>query len=187
MLQNATYLGAKTRQCAPNEYSCKTCDYTTSKTSDWKRHLKTKKHNATQMLDDAIYLGAKTRPTSWCCDCGKTYNHHSSFYRHKATCTYEPPTKAEQQNQIGSTIAPEHFMELLRENKELRELLAKQSSEVMGQMVNMAKTVADVAKVAGNNNTVLTNSHNTNINFYLNEHCKDAMSYKSLSSSYRLK
>lgn len=179
MLQNATYLGTEQDIIGTAHYACKQCDYTTSHNGHWKRHLNTKKHIATQMLQNATHLGTKgteSDENKWCCDCGKTYNHHSSYYRHKATCTYQPHVDAEPQNQNVSTITPEHLVALLRENKELRELLTKQSSEVMGQIVNMAQTVADVAKVAGNNNTVSTNSHNTNINFYLNEHCKDAMS-----------
>jgi len=41
--------------------------------------------------------------------------------------------------------------------------------------VNMAKTVSDVAKVAGNNNTISTNSHNTNIILQLNSNYPNAL------------
>jgi len=159
MLPDADYLSAKTRQSAPGEYFCKTCDYTTSKTSDWKRHLKTKKHNATQMLPDADYLGAKTRPTSWSCDCGKNYAHKQSYYRHKAMCTYEPSGPGvKTQNEVVAQDKDQVILDLLKQNAEQQ------------------KVIIDLVQRAGNNNTISTNSHNTNINFYLNEHCKDAMS-----------
>ena len=185
MVNDGNYLGAKRSQNELSEFYCAKCDYATSKNGNWHRHLKTKKHNATQMVSDGNCLEPKgaegpkeldaTGHSTHKCNCGREYAHLSGLSRHKRTCTYEPPTKAEQQNQIVSTIAPEQLMELLRENKELRELLTKQSSEVMGQMVNMAKTVSDVAKVAGNNNTVSTNSHNTNIILQLNSNYPNAL------------
>ena len=48
MIVNDSNLGAKTSQKEPEEYHCKKCDYTTCKIGNWKRHLKTKKHNATE-------------------------------------------------------------------------------------------------------------------------------------------
>ena len=60
MVHNGADLGAKKSQKEPEEYHCKKCDFFTCKLGNWKRHLKTKKHNATQMLPDADYLGTKT-------------------------------------------------------------------------------------------------------------------------------
>ena len=51
---------ARTDENGTESYRCEKCDYATSKVGNWKRHLKTKKHNATQMLQNATYLGAKT-------------------------------------------------------------------------------------------------------------------------------
>ena len=121
--------------------------------------------------DDA--LGTRTdengtetsKSNDYKCACGKRYVYRQGIHKHKQTCTYEPPREAEQQNQIVSIATPDQIEMLLRENKELRVLLAEQST----QMVNMVKSIADVAKVAGNNNTISTNCHNTNINFYLKE------------------
>jgi len=53
MLENAGYLGPKAAESGLTDYHCATCDYTTSHLSHWKRHLKTRKHNAGQMLDNA--------------------------------------------------------------------------------------------------------------------------------------
>ena len=72
-------------------FHCKKCHYSTSHSGMWNRHLKTKKHNATQMLPNADYLGnsgQKKAENAWICGCGKSYKHKQSFYRHKAKCTY---------------------------------------------------------------------------------------------------
>jgi len=60
MLPDADYLGTKTDENGTESYRCEKCDYATSEVGNWERHLKTKKHNATQMLPDADYLGTKT-------------------------------------------------------------------------------------------------------------------------------
>ena len=53
MIVNDSNLGAKTSQKEPEEYHCKKCDYTTCKLANWKRHLKTKKHNDSKDSNDS--------------------------------------------------------------------------------------------------------------------------------------
>ena len=57
--------------------------------------------------------------------------------------------------------------------------MRKENKALLEQMNIIVQSLADVAKIAGNNNTISTNSHN--INFYLNTHCKDAMSIQSFT------
>ena len=105
MVTNDNYLGAKTSQKEPTKYHCASCDYSTSKIANWKRHLKTKKHNDNQMVTDDNYLGAKTSQkepnnaeNKWICGCGKAYKYKSGLSRHKSTCTYieEEKTKSDE-------------------------------------------------------------------------------------------
>ena len=66
MIVNGSNLGAKTSQKEPEEYCCKSCDYNTCKLANWKRHLKTKKHNDSKM----IVNGSKNeqKGANWICD-----------------------------------------------------------------------------------------------------------------------
>lgn len=177
MLDDAGYLGTKKNEKETTKYYCKKCDYSTSHTGLWNKHIKTKKHNAGQMLDDAGYLGTKKNEkneTKWQCNCGKQYKHNQSYYRHKKTCTYTPPlVETETQNQIVSNNIDKDalILELLKKMTDQQEQLNKQN-EVIGDLVHRV----------GNNNTTNTNSHNTNINLYLNTHCKDAMSIQAFAS-----
>ena len=171
MLHNATVLGAKTRKNAPCEYHCKKCDYTTCKTSDWKRHLKTKKHNATEMLHNATYLGPKAAEkapeedcNAYCCDCGKTYKHHSSYYRHKSKCTWTPPEE-----------------EKVVEKSEI-------SSDQMTLLISTMKTLVEKGthntNIGGNNSNSFNN--NFNINLFLNDQCANALSIQDFAEKLRI-
>ena len=41
---------AKCLKKVANKYNCERCSYSTCKLSDWKKHLKTKKHNNAQIV-----------------------------------------------------------------------------------------------------------------------------------------
>jgi len=76
----------KKSQKVAQKYECITCYYFTSKYSDYVKHLSTLKHNnklnATLVLQNATTIGDKLN-TTYACECGKKYNHSSSYYRHK--------------------------------------------------------------------------------------------------------
>lgn len=61
-------------------FHCKKCDYTAKRKGDFKKHLKSKKHNASKML---------VKNSKFICKCGKSYTHDSSFYRHNKVCSYK--------------------------------------------------------------------------------------------------
>lgn len=169
MLDDAGYLGTKKNEKGTSKYYCKNCDYSTSHTGLWNKHLKTTKHNAGQMLDDAGYSGTKSNETKWQCNCGKQYKHNQSYYRHKKTCTYTPPlVETETHNQIITT----------QSNRE--KSLEKQVDELRMILTDQTRKMMELFNLAGHHNT--TNSHNTNINLYLNTHCKDAMSIQAFAS-----
>ncbi len=66
-------------QNIPYKFYCKNCDYGCFKNALYNQHLNTSKHqNATNMLQNATNIFQKNL-----CDCGKQFQHHSSYYRHK--------------------------------------------------------------------------------------------------------
>ena len=61
------------------KFLCKECDYSTSKLSSWKKHIKTQKHNRlTNTSMDTI--------KNYICCCGKVYKQRQSLYNHKKKC-----------------------------------------------------------------------------------------------------
>jgi hypothetical protein len=135
------------------KYHCEKCDYSCSKKSDFNKHIKSKKHNATYEAKNATI-------NSLTCKCGKKYKHHSSFYRHKNICLFEEKLeeKLEENNNIDYK---DMFIEMMKENRELH------------------KTIHEIIPKIGNttNNTTNTTNNNQqlNLNLFLNEQCKDAL------------
>ena len=166
MLINAN----KNPQKIPLNYSCEICDYTTSNKKDYTKHLLTPKH---EML-----LNANENPKNpqkspieenFSCNCGKSYTHISSLYRHKNKCDYIKNNLTEPSD------------------KDLILLLIKHNSELMkGQQDMMMKIVENGTHNNSNNTT--NNSHNKafNLQFFLNETCKDAMNIMDFVDSIKL-
>jgi hypothetical protein len=159
------------------KFYCKSCDYGCCKNSLYNQHLNTSKHkNATKMLQNATNIYQKNL-----CDCGKQFQHHSSYYRHKKKCLQkEEIIEKEDTNvtQYENIIAPELIIEIIKQNQEFKDLLLEQN-----------KTIIEMAKNNNTtNNTINNNSHNKsfNLNFFLNETCKDAMNIMDFVDSIKI-
>ena len=151
----------KSRKVATKLY-CKCCDYITSKPCDYNKHLLTAKH---KMVSNGIkkshqiclYMGV----------CGKEYKHSSGLYRHKAKCDYVQDVvdkSTEKDEPIIDITAGEDV-----DYKKLVMTLIKENSKLV-------KTISEIAPKVGNNNNNIKQKNNFNINIFLNERCKDAIS-----------
>jgi hypothetical protein len=169
-----------------NKYTCDICDYSCSKNSDFIKHLNTNKHNAHKCSFNAHKIDIFT------CDCGKTYKHIQSYNRHKKICSDNNTNNVKEDTiQTFTPIPPTHtssedmqmniILELVKQNHEFKQMLMEQN-----------KTIIEVAKNSQvNNNTINntnTNSNNKtfNLQFFLNETCKDAMNMKDFIKSLEL-
>ena len=161
-----------------HSFYCEKCHYGCSKKSLYKQHLATIKHtNATQMLHNATQ--------KYFCECGKCFQHHSSYYRHKKKCAnniilenIEKDTDSSENN-----ITPELIIQIIKQNQEFKEIIMEQNK----QNQDLQKQIIDVCK-NGINNTTHTNSHNKtfNLQFFLNETCKDAMNIMDFVDSIKI-
>jgi hypothetical protein len=64
-------------------FLCNICDFKCCRRAEYKRHIETIKH---KMLTDANKKTPENEIIIFNCICGNTYNHKSSFSRHKRTC-----------------------------------------------------------------------------------------------------
>ena len=162
----------KSRKVAMKFY-CKCCDYGTSKPCDYNKHLLTAKHN---MVINGIKKSRDNGP--YICGCGKEYMNCSGLSRHKRKCDYDPNIVEEDAKEdivdTGTTGGggedvdyKEMFMTLIKQKDSEIMTLVKQNSEIM-------KTITEMAPLIVNNNN--NNTNNFNINIFLNEKCKDAIS-----------
>ena len=155
------------------KFICEKCDYKCSKQSEYNKHILTNKHkilhnptlNPTSEISEKIYE----------CNCGKIYKHSSTLYTHKKKCT---STNDTENNETDSNDTDNNNNEI-KELKELMKYLMKENSELKTMMF-------EVIKNGTHNNT--TNSHNKsfNLQFFLNETCKDAMNIMDFVDSIKI-
>jgi len=145
------------------KYICEKCEYKTNNKYDYKKHLGTAKHN----MDNNIVN--KSQINSFECICGKVYKYNTGLYKHKKKCNYK-----EEEN-IKCEIVENNEMAII---KELKDIILKQQQQISEL----------IPKVGNNNNNNTTNNNNQkfNINVFLNEHCKDAMSINDFVQSIEI-
>jgi hypothetical protein len=164
-------------------YTCPDCDYTSSNKYDFTKHCKTVKHqNAilAMAIDDlAIATSQMSQKPMFECDCGKAYKDNSGLWRHKKQCKIYA-------SKYSEGITTELVLELIRDNKELKQLLIEQNHTIQHQNSTI-NNLATTKQIGGSNN-ITTNSHNNafNLNFYLNETCKEALNISEFVSSIKV-
>jgi hypothetical protein len=170
-----------------NKFVCEKCDYNTSKLSSYKKHLTTAKHLGKQKETEKLL---KVADTYKCEYCSKLYHNRSSLWKHKQKCMYQlrEAVNNGSENNISLEVVEKEdthtaLFELIKQNQEFKELLVEQQKENQGLQKQLLEAVKDVKHVT--NNTV--NSNNKfNLNFFLNEQCKDAMNISEFLENMQL-
>lgn len=159
----------KSRKNTTNYYECKSCDYFTCNKYDFNKHLSTDKHKMLIYANNAI----SNVPKKYECVCGEKYLHAPSLSRHKKKCKYLNNTIINQQSQTNTSISSELIVDLMKENKEMKELIMKQNEFLLKQMEEKDVLIKQLIPKVGKT----TNNFNIkNFNIFLNEKCKDALS-----------
>jgi hypothetical protein len=161
------------------KYECKSCDYYTYNKYDFTKHNDTIKHKNNQMAinvcDLAISLEEKSQNKIFMCNiCNKEYKDNSGLWKHKKKCKIK---KYDNENNICQDETKTGEIEEL---KTFMQYLMKENSEMKNIMMEIIKN--------GTHNTIHTNSHNKsfNLQFFLNETCKNAMNITDFVNSLQL-
>ena len=184
-------LGDNIKQKLSKKYYCKNCDYETCRKSNIETHFKSIKHQNTINGDigdtnKQILSNIKQKNTNLMCEiCNKQYTSRNGLWKHKKTCNVINITEdnyVSQQNNYDSKELPETE----KTDKELILLLLKQNNELQNKVLEICKNSS--MNNSNNNNTTHTNSHNKafNLNFFLNETCKNAMNITEFVDSIKL-
>jgi len=152
-----------------HKYSCYNCYFTTCKKTDYDRHLLTNKHKNNILTMDN---NTKNEKKYICVCCEKEYNDRAGLWRHKKTCN----TQKEYITNTNDKIS----------DKDLIMMLLKQNTQLIEQNAELVKNGTHNTNNSHNNNN--TNSHNKtfNLQFFLNETCKDAMNIMDFVDSIKL-
>jgi hypothetical protein len=174
MKQNETNLGEKGENGEPF-FHCIYCDYKCCVKFSYDRHLTTTKHiNKSQMKQtetNETNKEKKEKKEKNTCNCGLVYYSRTSLWRHKKTCDIVNNVELHGQNDEKKD---ELINYLIKENKEFKNLILE---------ILKKDTMNNC-----NNTTNNTNSHNKtfNLNFFLNETCKDALNINDFVSSIKV-
>jgi len=146
-----------------NLFSCKKCDYNTSHRSHYIRHLSTDKHKNADMSMDVYDLGRKGIARYKCEKCNNTYKAYSCLWRHKKTCIQKKEEKKE-----DFICDKEFVMKVLQQNNDLQKQLIDSQKQMMSLLEKGTHNT-------NNNINNTTNKNKFNLNFFLNETCKNAI------------
>jgi uncharacterized protein YxeA len=162
----------KTAQKA-HKYFCYVCSFGTNNKSDYNRHCLSKKH---KMDNEKTQNAQKSAIPEYHCECGKSYKYASGLSKHKKTCSdLHEELDSTNNTLVSCDVIVGLFKEMLKsQNEHMVELIGK----------GLGSTT--------NNTNTNTNSHNTtnknrfNLNFFLNEQCKDAMNIMDFVNTLQL-
>jgi hypothetical protein len=149
----------------PSKFECKNCNYFTCSFKDYNKHILTQKHTR-----NTLATFSNTEPpqkTFYVCKkCNKEYYNRTGLWRHQKKCKEVFIANSDKVHENEKDLTDKDLiMILINQNKELMEIFKN-----------------------GTNNNTTINSHNKafNLNFFLNETCKDAMNIMDFVESIKL-
>ena len=175
-------------------YCCEICHIETNNKKDFNKHLMTLKHKNRHSLtknDNSLTDLSQNILTFDCLKCGKNYKSRTGLWYHQKKC-YEEPDHDEKEESINSNeISQELILNVLQQNKELQKLLIeqnKQNHELQNKVLEICKNTSVTNSHNNTNTNTTTNSHNKtfNLQFFLNETCKNAMNITDFVDSIKL-
>ena len=179
------------------KFYCINCNFGCSKLYDYNRHIETVKHKST--INQQEY--EKKTPNHYICDCGKIYKERTGLWRHKKKCNYIDSNIIEQDTELSSTTQNNSnyqtnqddtdnkdllILELLKQNSEFQKLMTKETSELRNIITEQNQKMMEMAGNMGNNNNNINSNNKFNLNVFLNEKCKDAMSLTDFVKSLEI-
>ena len=187
-------------------FNCEKCDFISCKKYDYTRHCLTAKHIIVTNMTEGDTKSVTNIYDYSCNICSKVYKSRNGLWCHSKKCSLDSsanncnPSSPERLPVIDTTL----IMNLLKENQEFKTLLFEQSKQVLDLQAKQSEIILEfqkensilmnklVEREPGSNNTI--NSNNTtnnnhqkfNLNFFLNETCKDAMNIQEFLENIRV-
>jgi len=167
-------------------FYCEKCNFKCSKNSDWNRHITTAKHKKEINGND---WKSKKRTCEYC---EKTFKTASGLWKHEQKCCKLQESPEQSQEPPIKPTDSAMIIELLKQNQEFKEMMIEQSRQIQDtQQENqeLQKQLIEAVKVSGShieNQTINNNNQKFNLNFFLNEQCKDAINMSDFIENMEL-
>jgi len=151
-------------------YKCNFCNYRTIFKSNYIRHKLSEKHNE-RIVDDYKFV----------CLCGKAYKGRDGLWRHQQKCSFISLDGDEIYEDEDETQLQGLVKTLINQNTELQKTLVEESKEFRDTIVTMQQQQVQQQP------TIINTQNNTfNLQFFLNETCKDAMNLDDFVDSIQV-
>ena len=177
MVGNGSILVPKSSE----SFCCELCDYSTSRKSQYDRHLSTDKHkireNGSKMVENDSDLVAKSSKFYECL-CGNKYKYDSGYYRHKKKCD----KYLNQENNMSEAEVALKYQEKLDHLTNVVLNVVNQNNELTKRIVELSSNTT----MTNCNNTNNSNNNTFNLQIFLNEQCKDALNIKDFVESIQV-
>jgi hypothetical protein len=177
----------KNEQKRAPKFQCILCNYICSKKYNYDRHIQTDKHKMIQTDTKNEQNEQNEQNTFSYCKCGKKYKYDQGLTKHKKKCTLlssntfflDIVSQKKDKEDMNQPISTELIVELIKDNRELQQILVDQN-----------KMIIELSKhnhIFSNNTTnINSNNKSFNLQFFLNETCKDAMNMMDFVESIQL-
>lgn len=164
-------------------FYCDICDVICSKKYGLERHKMTAKHakatNGNILATKRGKMGQMGQNVqNFTCEyCDKIYKDRTGLWRHKKLCGFTGNKQDDKHDKLSGIDKEDLIIMLLKQNAEL----------IKGQQ-DITMKVLENGITHNSNNTTHMNSHNKafNLNFFLNETCKNAMNITEFVDSIKL-
>ena len=183
------------------KYTCNYCDFKSNNKSDYAKHCETIKHKTQivarknpENLANLANLAKNIKIIEYRCDCGKLYKHKSSLSKHKNKCNYnnndkddeyakddkdDENDKYDKDDNIRSSI-----IKIMKDNSDKIIFLINENKELKNQIKEQNQQINELIPKVGNTTNNLRQKFN--INVFLNEKCKDAISIDEFVSKIEI-
>jgi hypothetical protein len=174
------------------KYDCNICAFVSSNKCNYDKHLLTAKHR------NLTASNIKNADKLTCGICCKKYNSRAGLWCHTKKCGKQIDDDESYSINTNARL----IMEIIKENKDFKELmkdqsdqhhkqlleLQKENSTLINKMVEITQNQLSLPTTINNNNSnnTVNNNQKFNLNFFLNETCKDAMSIQEFIENVRI-
>jgi len=158
------------------KYQCDSCNYSCDIESKWIRHQIGKTHTGK--------IGRDTKKSYVCTLCKTVYLSRTSLWKHTKECTKTICLPRNLTHHFIEVDKPyvsiqNEVMEIIQQNQ----LLIAQNTEFKELLMEQHTKMLELSRQP---TTVVNNNNNFNLNFFLNEICKDAMSLTQFVNSLQI-
>lgn len=171
----------------PLNFNCKSCDYMTSSKKDFNKHLTTRKHQKMTLglqNDDEF-----SQKNPYKCECGGKYKYRQGLWRHKKICDFKKSSECSEN--LNDDISEVNILtELIKDVVKQNLDVVKQNQDVVKQNQELTNKIIDICSqpnTISNSNIHSNNNNKTfNLQFFLNDTCKDAMNMSDFVNQVKI-